>query len=43
VDPVSGVIVEPPNLGPEFRDIPIAAEMSEAKRQMLRPHADPAP
>jgi glucokinase len=30
VDPVTGVIVEPPNLGPQFRDVPIAAEMREA-------------
>jgi glucokinase len=28
VDPRSGIIVEPPNLGPRFRDIPIAAELS---------------
>lgn len=30
VDPVTGVIVEPPNLGPDFRDVPIAAEMRDA-------------
>jgi glucokinase len=30
VDPVTGVIVEPPNLGPTFRDVPIAAEMRNA-------------
>ena len=30
VDPATGVVVEPPNLGPEFRDIPIGAEMSDA-------------
>lgn len=28
VDPRTGVIVEPPNLGPEFRDIPITAAAS---------------
>jgi glucokinase len=27
VDPHAGVVVEPPNLGPEFTDVPIAAEM----------------
>jgi len=30
VDPTRGLIVEPPNLGPEFRDIPIASEMATA-------------
>jgi glucokinase len=30
VDPARGLIVEPPNLGPEFRDIPIALEMATA-------------
>lgn len=30
VDPATGVVVEPPNLGPEFHDIPIAAEMRDA-------------
>jgi glucokinase len=32
VDPRAGVIVEPPNLGPHFRDIPIAAELSASER-----------
>lgn len=27
VDPMQGVILEPPNLGPRFRDIPLAAEI----------------
>jgi glucokinase len=31
VDPVGGVVVEPPNLGPEFRDIPLAAALSESE------------
>jgi glucokinase len=31
VDPRTGVIVEPPNLGPQFRDVPIAAELSAAE------------
>jgi glucokinase len=31
VDPRSGVIVEPPNLGPQFRDVAIAAELSAAE------------
>jgi glucokinase len=30
VDPSRGLIVETPNLGPEFRDIPIALEMATA-------------
>jgi glucokinase len=30
VDPFRGVVVEPPNLGPDFRDIPLAAEMADA-------------
>jgi glucokinase len=31
VDPVRGVVVEPPNLGPGFRDIPLAAALSESE------------
>ena len=31
VDPRAGVIVEPPNLGPRFRDVPIAAELSASE------------
>ena len=31
VDPVRGVVVEPPNLGPEFRDIPLAVALSESE------------
>lgn len=31
VDPASGVILEPPNLGPRFRDIPLAAELSSSE------------
>lgn len=31
VDPLRGVIVEPPNLGPHFRDIPIAADLGGAE------------
>ena len=31
VDPATGVIVETPNLGPNFRDIPIAAELAESE------------
>ena len=31
VDPRSGVIVEPPNLGPQFRDVPIAAELAASE------------
>jgi glucokinase len=31
VDPVRGVVVEPPNLGPEFRDIALAAALSESE------------
>jgi glucokinase len=30
VDPVRGLVVEPPNLGPEFRDIALAKALSEA-------------
>jgi len=30
VDPRTGVVVEPPNLGPRFRDIPLARELSDA-------------
>lgn len=29
VDPWRGVVVEPPNLGPDFRDVPLAAEVEE--------------
>ena len=28
VDPWTGVVLEPPNLGPQFRDVPIAAELA---------------
>ena len=28
VDPVRGIVVEPPNLGPEFRDIALAVNSS---------------
>jgi glucokinase len=31
VDPERGVVLEPPNLGPRFRDIPIAAELGAAE------------
>ncbi|HEX3264804.1 MAG TPA: ROK family protein [Candidatus Limnocylindrales bacterium] len=31
VDPVHGVVVEPPNLGPEFRDIHLAAALAESE------------
>ena len=31
VDPVRGVVVEPPNLGPEFRDIALAQALSESE------------
>ncbi len=31
VDPVRGVVVEPPNLGPEFRDIALAKALSDAE------------
>ena len=31
VDPTLGVILEPPNLGPHFRDVPLAAELSAAE------------
>ncbi len=34
VDPWRGVVVEPPNLGPAFRDVPLAAE---AERALGRP------
>lgn len=30
VDPFRGVVIEPPNLGPDFRDIPLAADISGA-------------
>lgn len=30
VDPRTGVVVEPPNLGPTFRDIPLAAALGDA-------------
>ncbi len=30
VDPDHGVVVDPPNLGPAFRDVPLAAALSEA-------------
>ena len=30
VDPDAGVIVDPPNMGPEFRDVPLAARVSTA-------------
>jgi glucokinase len=30
VDPARGVVVEPPNLGPKFRDVPLAASLAEA-------------
>jgi glucokinase len=32
VDPRAGVIVEPPNLGPRFRDVPLADVVEEALR-----------
>ena len=31
VDPASGLITETPNLGPDFRDVPIAAELGQAE------------
>jgi glucokinase len=31
VDPWAGVVVEPPNLGPDFRDVPLAAELSASE------------
>jgi glucokinase len=31
VDPARGVVVEPPNLGPQFRDIPLAAALSDSE------------
>jgi glucokinase len=31
VDPNHGVVLEPPNLGPHFRDIPIAADLGAAE------------
>ncbi|HEY5996867.1 MAG TPA: ROK family protein, partial [Candidatus Deferrimicrobiaceae bacterium] len=30
VDPRTGVVVEPPNLGPTFRDVPLAAALADA-------------
>src|SRR5512142_1913937 len=30
INPWTGVVVEPPNLGPDFHDIPIAARLEEA-------------
>ena len=30
VDPRAGVVVEPPNLGPGFRDVPLADDMEVA-------------
>jgi len=30
VDPRTGVVVEPPNLGPQFRDVPLARELGAA-------------
>ena len=30
VDPSAGVVLEPPNLGPRFRDVPIAAKLEAA-------------
>ncbi len=30
VDPWSGIVVDPPNLGPSFRDVPLAARIEEA-------------
>jgi glucokinase len=32
VDPVGGVVLEPPNLGPEFRDIALADELEASHR-----------
>jgi glucokinase len=32
VDPERGVVMEPPNLGPRFKDIPLAGELGEALR-----------
>ena len=31
VDPVRGLVVETPNLGPEFRDVPLAKAMSDSE------------
>jgi glucokinase len=31
VDPARGVVIEPPNLGPAFRDIPLAGELAAAE------------
>ena len=31
VDPVRGIVVEPPNLGPEFRDIALAKALADAE------------
>jgi glucokinase len=30
LDPYAGIVTEPPNLGPEFRDIPLAAALAES-------------
>ncbi|MHB8672489.1 MAG: ROK family protein [Candidatus Limnocylindrales bacterium] len=32
VDPVGGLLLEPPNLGPAFRDLPLAAPLGSAMR-----------
>jgi glucokinase len=32
VDPARGIVVEPPNLGPAFRDIPLAAALADSER-----------
>ena len=32
VDPMRGVVLEPPNLGPAFRDVPLAAELASSER-----------
>lgn len=31
VDPMRGVVLEPPNLGPAFRDVPLAAELESSE------------
>jgi glucokinase len=31
VDPMRGVVLEPPNLGPAFRDVPLAAELERSE------------
>jgi glucokinase len=31
VDPMRGVVLEPPNLGPAFRDVPLAAELARSE------------